>query len=60
VSTGPRRGRRLPRPAPRDDGASAVEYAILAGFIAAVAAAALFGIGQLVLVFFGLGEGAFD
>jgi Flp pilus assembly pilin Flp len=37
-----------------------VEYAILAGFIAAVAAAALFGIGQLVLVFFGLGEGAFD
>jgi len=42
-----------------DDGASSVEYAILVGFIAAVAMAAFLALGQLVLVFFGLGEGAF-
>ena len=37
------------RTAARDDGASSVEYAILVGFIAAVAAAAFFALGQLVL-----------
>jgi Flp pilus assembly pilin Flp len=36
-----------------------VEYAILVGFVAVVAAAAIYGLGQLVLLYFGLGEGAF-
>jgi len=43
-----------------DYGASSVEYAILVGFIAAVAAAAYFGLGQLVLEFFSQGKGAFE
>jgi Flp pilus assembly pilin Flp len=43
-----------------DGGASSVEYAILVGFIAAVAAAAYLGLGQLVLAFFSQGKGAFE
>jgi Flp pilus assembly pilin Flp len=36
-----------------------VEYAILVGFIAVVAAAAVYRLGRLVLTLFGLGEDAF-
>jgi Flp pilus assembly pilin Flp len=50
---------RLVQPQP-DCGASSVEYAILVGFIAAVAAAAFFSLGSLVLEFFSQGKGAFE
>jgi Flp pilus assembly pilin Flp len=43
-----------------DGGATSAEYAILVGFIAVVAAAAYFGLGQLVLEFFSQGKGAFE
>jgi Flp pilus assembly pilin Flp len=42
-----------------DQGATSVEYALLAGFIAAVAAAAFLGLGSLVLSLFEQGKGAF-
>jgi Flp pilus assembly pilin Flp len=42
-----------------DKGASSVEYALLAGFIAAVAAAAFLGLGRMVLNLFEQGGTAF-
>jgi Flp pilus assembly pilin Flp len=42
-----------------DLGATSVEYALLAGFVAAVAAAALLGFGAMVLDLFEQGKGAF-
>jgi Flp pilus assembly pilin Flp len=42
-----------------DLGATSVEYALLAGFIAAIAAGAFFGLGALVMSFFEQGNGAF-
>jgi Flp pilus assembly pilin Flp len=41
-----------------DEGASSVEYALLAGFIAAVAAAGLLALGLLVLDLIGQGRDA--
>ena len=42
-----------------DDGAASVEYALLAAFIAAVAAAAFLGFGSMVLSLIEQGKGAF-
>jgi Flp pilus assembly pilin Flp len=42
-----------------DDGAASVEYALLAAFIAAAAAAAFLGFGSMVLSLFEQGKGAF-
>ena len=42
-----------------DEGAASVEYALLAAFIAAVAAAAFLGFGAMVLSLFEQGKGAF-
>jgi Flp pilus assembly pilin Flp len=59
VSPGSQQSRRRSRSAQRDDGASAVEYAILVGCIAAVAVAAVYGLGKIVELMYRAGEGAF-
>jgi Flp pilus assembly pilin Flp len=59
MATGSQQSRRRFRPARRDDGASSVEYAIVVGFIAAVAAAAVYGLGKVVELMYLAGKGAF-
>ena len=59
VSPGSQQSRHRSRSARRDDGASTVEYAILVGFIAVVAAAAVYGLGQIVELMYRAGRGAF-
>ena len=60
VSPGSQQSRHRARSARRDDGVSTVEYAILIGFIAAVAVVAVFRLGQVVELLYQAGRGAFD